>query len=242
MYDELRKREKDDWWFVGRHKIIANFLEKYLGNKKDLKILDIGCGAGGMIDLLSQYGTTIGVDKDRQIAQFNRKNGRKVFHGDLVKLSFPDSSFDLVSLLEVLEHVDDDLQGLKEVRRILKPGGTFFISVPVFPFLWSSHDYASHHKRRYMKGELLDKIKKTGFRIKNVTYFDSFLFPVILTYRFWSNVFVKEKYKSNFIDYPPLVNGFLKLIFSSESFFLKRFNLPLGVSLLVIARKKEKRQ
>lgn len=240
MYDELCKREKDDWWFVGRKKIISNFLEKYLANQRNFTILDIGCGAGGMIDHLSSYGTVTGVDKDKQIARFNRKNGRKVIHGDLVKLNLPDSSFDLVSLLEVLEHVEDDVCGLKEVYRILKPGGIFFISVPAFPFLWSSHDYASHHKRRYTKSELLKKLSKSGFRILNVSYFDSFLFPIILVYRFWTNLFGKEKYKSNFIDFPPIINAFLKIIFSSESFFLKRFNFPLGVSLLVIARKKGK--
>lgn len=239
MYFELEKREKDDWWFVGRRKIILTFLKKYLRKKHDLRIIDIGCGAGGIVDLLGRYGTVTGVDKDKHIVNYNKKNGRKVTCGNLDKLNFSDNSFDLVTLLEVLEHVDDDMNGLKEVNRILKPKGIFFISVPAFPFLWSSHDYASHHKRRYTKSDLLKKLTESGFRVLNITYFDSFLFPVILIYRFWTNMRGKEPYKSNFIDYPWVVNGFLKLIFCSEAFFLKYFNFPLGVSLLVIAKKKK---
>lgn len=237
MYDELCKREKNDWWFVGRRKIILTFLEKYLGDRRNLNIADIGCGAGGVVDLLGSYGMVTGVDKDRHIVKFNKKNGRRVVCGDLGKLNFPDSSFDLVTLLEVLEHVDDDLNGLREVFRVLKKRGIFFISVPVFPFLWSSHDFASHHKRRYTKKELETKLLKTGFKILNISYFDSFLFPVILFYRLWANLFDKEKNKSNFINYPPFINFLLKLIFCSEAFFLKVFNFPVGVSLLVIAKK-----
>lgn len=245
MYHELCKREKDDWWFVGRRKIILTFLKKYLGKRGDLAILDIGCGAGGIIDLLGSYGTVTGVDKDKWIVKYNRESGREVVCGDIVRLSLPESSLDLVTLLEVLEHVDDDMKGLKEINRVLKPKGILFISVPVFPFLWSSHDFASHHKRRYTKIELLSKLTNSGFQILNVTYFDSFLFPVILIYRFWANLFGKGEYKSNksnFINYPPIVNFFLKLIFSSEALFLKNFNFPLGVSLLVVAEKRKERK
>jgi SAM-dependent methyltransferase len=238
MYDEFCKREKNDWWFVGRRKIILIFLKKHLKKRNDLKIVDIGCGAGGIVDLLGQYGNVTGVDKDKRIVNYNKKQGRNVYCGSLDKLKFPKESFDLITLLEVLEHVDDDINGLKEINRILKPKGLFYLSVPVFPFLWSSHDYASHHKRRYTKKELLDKLSKSGFKVMNTTYFDSFLFPIIVAYRFWTNIFGKEKYKSNFINYPPIINAFLKIVFGSESFFLKHFNFPIGVSLLVVARKK----
>lgn len=241
MYDELCKRERDDWWFVGRRKIILTFLKKYLKKKHDLKIVDIGCGAGGMIDLLGYYGTVTGVDKNKHIVHHNKKNGRKVYCGNLDKLNFSDNSFELVTLLEVLEHVNDDMKGLKEVYRILKPEGIFFISVPAFPILWSSHDYASHHKRRYTKKELEMKLLKSGFDILNISFFDSFLFPIIVIYRFWANLIGKDKFKSNFINYPPFINSFLKVIFCSEAFFLEKFNFPLGVSLLAIVKKKKEK-
>lgn len=240
VYDELRKREKDDWWFVGRRQIILILLGKYLAGRKNLLIIDIGCGAGDVIDVLGSYGKAIGVDNDKQIVEFDKKKGRNVVYGDINKLDFPNDTFDLVLLLEVLEHLDSDMAGIKEVFRILKPQGIFLATVPALPLLWSSHDFAAHHRRRYTKKELEKKLTMSGFNILKISYINTFLFPVIFLIRLWRNLFSAQKNKSDFIDYPPFLNFLLKLVFSSEAFFLKAVNFPIGVSLLALVKKNEK--
>lgn len=239
IYDELVKREENDWWFVGRRKIILTLLNKYLVGQRNLSILDIGCGAGGMIEYLSNYGQVIGLDKDKHIVDLNLKKGKNVVCGDIKKLNFSNDSFDLITLLEILEHLDDDSSGLKEVFRVLKPQGILLVTVPAFPFLWSSHDSVAHHKRRYTKRELERKLSKSGFKILKISYMNIFLFPVIFLFRLFKNLFSREKNKSDFIDYPAFLNHLLKLVFSSEAFFLKTISFPFGVSLLVLAQKNE---
>lgn len=215
-----------------------SLFKRYFAGRKNLSIIDVGCGAGDVIDLLENFGHVIGVDNDKQIVQFNKKNGREVTLGDINKLKFPDKSFDSVILLEILEHLDDDLGGIREVFRVLKPNGIVLATVPALPFLWSSHDFTAHHKRRYVKSELKKKLLDSGFEIIKITYMNSLLFPVIFFIRIWKNIIGKKKSKSDFIDYPIFLNNLLKIIFSFEAKIIKNVNLPLGVSLLVLARKK----
>lgn len=237
VYDELRKREKDDWWFVGRRRIILALLGRYLTGRKNLAIADIGCGAGDVIEVLDSYGKAIGLDNDKQIVEFGKKRGRNVVQGDVNKLDFPNNTFDLVLLLEVLEHLDNDMVGIKEIFRILKSRGIFLVTVPALPFLWSAHDFAAHHRRRYTKGELERKLTKVGFKIVKISYMNTFLFPVIFFIRLWKNIFKVGTGHSDFFEYSPIINQFLGKIFSFEAKFLGRFNFPFGVSLIAIIKK-----
>lgn len=241
VYEEVCKREKDDWWFVGRRKILSTLLEKYLvqrkAKSKNLAIIDIGCGAGDVMELLAKFGQVLGVDSSKQIAAFNKKMGRKVVVGDITKLDFPQKQFSLVTVLEVLEHLDRDRQALEEVWRILKPGGMLVITVPAFSFLWGSHDVTAHHKRRYTQKEIEEKLQKTGFKIIKISYMNTFLFPIIFSVRILKKLFNIGEGKSDFWEYPPFVNQILKQIFSFEATLLKRTSFPFGTSLLVIAEK-----
>lgn len=237
IYDEFCKREKNDWWFVGRRKIISTLLPLYLKKKKGLSIIDIGCGAGDVMMLLAKFGQVKGVDNNRQIVSFNKREGRDVLLGDINKLNLPPSTFDLVTLLEVLEHLDDDTKALEKAFALLRPKGTLLITVPAFSFLWGPHDDAAHHKRRYTKRELEKKLLKTGFKVIKTSYMNTFLFPAVFTFRLIRNVFKVGGKRSDFLAYPPLINGLLQHIFSGEAECLKKVNFPVGVSLLVIAQK-----
>lgn len=238
IYDELCRREKKDWWFVGRQKIISAILQRYLKGKKNLSIVDIGCGAGNIMDILGKFGTVRGVDNNKEIVKFNRENGKEVFLGDICKLKLPEKSFHLVTLLEVLEHVEDDNRALKMVRHILKPEGLIIVTVPAFPFLWGSHDVEAFHKRRYSKKELEDKLSSAGFTLVKVSYINTFLFLPISLIRILKNIFNLGRGKSDFIEYPFLANFFLEKIFSLEAKFLTNFNFPVGVSILAVARRR----
>lgn len=240
MYEELCKRAKEDWWFVGRRHIIMSLLKRHLNGKKDLSIIDVGCGAGDVIDSLKVIGNALGVDNDKHIVNFNRENGRDVRFGDINKLDFPDNSFDMVTLLEILEHLEDDRGGIKEAFRVLKPKGMILVTVPAFPFLWSSHDSTAHHKRRYIKSELEKKLIDSGFEIIKITYINSLLFPFIYIFRLLKNLTGEKQDTSDFMDYPPIFNNILKIIFSFEANLIKKINFPFGVSLLVLARKNDK--
>lgn len=238
IYDELCRREKNDWWFVGRQKIISAILQRYLKGKKNLSIVDIGCGAGNIMDVLGEFGKVRGVDNNKEIVKFNRKNGKEVSLGDVCTLRLPEKSFHLVTLLEVLEHIEDDSRALSVVRHILKPEGLIIITVPAFSFLWGSHDVEAFHKRRYSKKELEDKLSSAGFTLVKVSYINTFLFLPISLIRILKNIFNLGRGKSDFIKYPFLANFFLEKIFSLEAKFLTNFNFPVGVSILAVARRK----
>lgn len=237
IYTELEKRENGDWWFIGRRKIISTLLSQHLKNKKNLSIVDIGCGAGDVMNVTKEFGDVIGVDNNKQIIEFNKKSGRNAIIADIKKLPFAKQSFDLVTLLEVLEHLEDDSAALKESCRILKPKGTLILTVPAFPFLWGSHDMVAHHKRRYIKQELVAKLQHSGFKVQKISYMNTFLFPIIFSIRVLKNLFKTDNNKSDFFEYPVLANWLLAHIFSLEAQLLKKINFPFGVSLVAIAQK-----
>jgi SAM-dependent methyltransferase len=155
-------------------------------------------------------------------------------------LPFANESFDLVTALDVLEHIDDDLSALKELRRTMKTDGTLFVTVPAYGFLWSEHDEALHHRRRYAASELRNKLTRCGFRVQRISYYISTLFFPILVARFLQSIFKKSVEPStSHILLPNWLNSLLIWILDVERGILNWMNFPFGVSLLCIARKVE---
>src|ERR1044072_8537020 len=153
-YAIMRRVEESHWWFVGRRQIIKSFLERVVRQLKTdrerLKILDVGCGTGANLELLAQFGEAEGVDVSSEALSFSRERGlNKVKQGAAEALPYADGSFDLVTGLDVVEHLDDDLAGLREMRRILTRAGRALVFVPAFMFLWGVQDDISNHRRRY---------------------------------------------------------------------------------------------
>ncbi len=236
-YELQAKIEDWHWWFVGRRKIIFSFLDRVLDKNKSLKILDVGCGTGKNLTILNQYGQAVGIDElETPLAICAQKRISNVARASCVNIPFQDNSFDLVTALDVLEHVEDDNRALKECCRVLKQDGTLLVSVPAFSFLWGLQDEVSHHKRRYTKKNLVEKLRQAGFEIQKATYFNFLLFAPIFVGRLILK-FIPHRLKSENDLTAPGINWLLKNIFASEAVILNKFNLPFGVSLAAIGRK-----
>lgn len=239
FYREMYINEDMHWWFVARRLIIKKVIDKYFHTKQGT-VLEVGCGSGGNLEMLQEYGEIFAMELDdgaRSMA-----NSRKICHvkkGELpYDIPFDDYAFDLICMLDVLEHIDDDLATLKSLRGKLNQNGILLITVPAYKFLWSGHDVVSHHKRRYTRKQLIDIVLKSGFIIKYSTYFNTFLFPIITAVRIKNKIFARNSgsdvtMPSNF------VNRLLNKIFSFEQLLLPTISFPFGVSILLIAEKTE---
>ena len=151
-------------------------------------------------------------------------------------MPFIDKQFDVVVILDVLEHVSDDSCAVTEIRRVLKQNGLVICFVPAFSFLWSPQDELLGHFRRYTKTTLADLFEE-GWECKKISYFNFLLSPFIFLIRLVKKLKKKSRWKDE-VDSFPLCNKIFYWIFSSEIFFLKKFNFPFGISLLAVYRKK----
>jgi len=242
VYGKGKSLKENYWWFVGKNKILRSLLEDFLPPKK-LTILEVGCGGSTSLPVLKELGKVTGIDSNPLAIELCRGEGYcRLEVGDGTALKFSGKTFDLVALFDLLEHVKDDQKALIEACRVLKEGGWVAITVPAFPFLWSGNDVINHHHRRYWKKELLNKVRKAGFSVKKISYYNTFLFPVFLVW------FIAKKIVSCFskstsvsatmeVKLPKIVNRFFSFLFSSEALFLKNFDFPWGLSLVCLARK-----
>src|SRR5215204_1149039 len=237
-YPILFEVEQSHWWHQGRRRIIASFVEEITARVKDHrpKILDVGCGTGANLLMLSKYGDAEGVDVSEDALAFCRERGlEKVKLGAAEELPYDDGTFDLVTALDVVEHIDDDLAGLREMRRVLRSGGHVLLFVPTFMFLWGLQDEVSNHRRRYRLPELRRVLEQAGFETERTTYANiTFFLPILLIRKLLRLTGIKAGSENN-INVPAL-NGFLGALFGSESFVLKYMNIPFGVSGLCVAR------
>ncbi len=238
IYHEIALLEKDHWWYVARRKIIEKIISR-LNLSKDCNILEIGCGTGGNLELLSRYGNIHAMEMDSDgIALANKHHITKVEYGKLPEyIPFKNKLFDFIIMLDVLEHIEEDKLSIKAVHERLKSNGIFVLTVPAFQFLWSFHDIIARHKKRYTQKDLCALLNKNGFSIIWSTYYNSILFPVIFFIRLWHRIIKKTGHSDNTMP-SNLLNSILIKIFSSERFFFPLFSLPFGVSVLVVAQKK----
>jgi SAM-dependent methyltransferase len=239
-YPILFEVEQSHWWYVGRRRIIARFVEDICRKVKDARphILDVGCGTGANLLLLSKYGDAEGVDISEEALAFCRERGlEKVKHGAAEELPYEDGTFDLVTAFDVVEHMDDDVAGLREMRRVLRPGGRVLLFVPTFMFLWGVQDEVSNHRRRYRLPELHRALAEAGFEVERSTYANiTFFAPILMIRQFmrWTGI---KTATENTINVPAL-NGLFGWLLGTESTVLRYMNLPFGVSGLCVARVK----
>ena len=239
-YPIMFRVEQSHWWYTGRRKILAEFVEEICRRVTDRRprILDVGCGTGANLLMLSKYGEAEGVDVSEDALAFCRERGLdKVILGNGEELPYEDGTFDLVTAFDVVEHMDDDLAGLREMRRVLRPGGRVLLFVPAFMFLWGLQDDVSNHRRRYRLPELRRVLEDAGFEIERTTYANiTFFLPILLVRKVMRLTGIKTE-SENTITVSAL-NGVLGRVFGAESWILKRMNLPFGVSGLCVARVK----
>jgi len=239
-YPIMFRVEQAHWWYTGRRKILAGFVEAICRQVTDRRprILDVGCGTGANLLMLAEYGDAEGVDISEDALAFCRERGLdKVRLGAGEQLPYDDGTFDLVTALDVVEHMDDDLAGLREMRRVLRPGGRVLLFVPTFMFLWGLQDDVSNHRRRYRLPELRRVLVQAGFEIERTTYANiTFFLPILVMRQLMRLTGVKAESENN-INVSAL-NGVLGSVFGAESWLLRVMNLPFGVSGLCVARVK----
>lgn len=239
-YAIMDEVEGSHWWFVGRRAILESFLDPIIQNLKSKtqnpKILDVGCGTGANIEMLSQYGDAEGVDVSDDALEFCRRKGLKVQKGLAETLPYADGAFDLTTALDVIEHLDDDVAGLKEMFRVTKSGGYSLFFVPAFMWLWGVQDDISNHRIRYTRRQIVERIELAGYTVERATYANWTFFPPILGGRLFMKLTGIKPESENNINISAL-NGFFGKLFSAERFWLKKFNFPIGVSIVVVAKK-----
>lgn len=238
MYRMFFEIQKTHWWFVTKKKIVLETINAYLERKDDVKILDIGCGSGLMLNALDEVGQAHGMDMSDEAINFSKE----IFNGRVEKGALPDyipydeNYFDLITALDVIEHVDQDVDSLKAMHSRLVSGGKAVITVPAYMFLWSAFDDMNEHKRRYTLTELNTKLLLAGFTVEKISYYNTLLFPIVFVVRMLNNILKRDG--ASDIDMPsPPVNFILEKIFGIENYLLKYINLPFGVSILAVVRK-----
>ena len=237
IYQELYELENKHWWFVSKKNIVIGFIKKYLHVSKENKILDVGCGSGLMLNDLTGFGTVCGMDSSDEAIKFSKL----VFNGEVKegyipgRIPYPEKHFDLILALDVLEHLEDDVKSIDDIKAHLNDNGICIITVPAYMFLWSYHDKVHEHKRRYTSKELYQKLRAAGFNILKLSYYNTLLFLPILLLRTVNKIFKREsgsdaKMPNRYLNY------MLQKVFTFECSLLKFFNMGFGVSIIAVVK------
>jgi SAM-dependent methyltransferase len=231
--------EEWHWWYQVRRDILDRKLAPLGLDPARAQLLDVGCGTGGASLTLSKYGRVTGVDRAPQ--SFAISMDRPYAHRVVARFGEPlplaADAFDVVCALDIIEHLDDDLAGARELYRVCKPGGTAVLFAPAFQFLWGYNDVFSHHKRRYTEAQLRDVLERAGFHVADSGYFNMVLFLPTLGARLLQRVFPKLTDGMEHSTRPSPLNGVLAALFRAELPLLDRTRLPVGTSTYCIAKK-----
>lgn len=239
LYEAHEQLEGTHWWFEGRRRVIRQVLARQLASRPERRILDVGCGTGGMFPLLEDFGTVEGVESslDARSRASRRFPSVRVLDGGLPN-RLPEGTWDLVTLFDVLEHVEDDTASLRALMGRLAPGGQLVVTVPALQALWSHHDEVNHHKRRYTRRELDADLEAAGFRVTYSSYYNTLLFPAVLAARAAQRL-VPSRAQNGRADlertWEPL-NRALGLLFGAEALLVGKVRLPVGVSIVAVAQ------
>lgn len=236
------RHEETHWWFLARREIILMLIRRMIEQQAlpqpPFRTLDYGCGTGSLTRSLNQFGDVCGVDESEEAIQFCHQRGMDNVKRIQSLNELSDETYDLIGCFDVLEHIDDDMHILGEFKRMLKPGGILFLTVPALKILWGGEDVVSQHKRRYRRKDLVKKQRQSGYEIIKASYFNTLLFPFILAVRLFNRGFRPERLSQSDVQkVSPLLNTVLCRLFALERIALKDVTFPIGASLLTIAKK-----
>jgi len=240
-HEEMFRVEDFYWWFVGRRNLVEEIVARFQNSKGSgtpLKILDVGCGTGANLAMLAKYGEAIGVDSSQLAVDLCREHRKlDARFARVEQLPFPDAHFDIITAMDVLEHTDDDRQALKELRRVAKPDSLFISTVPAYNFLWSEHDEALQHRRRYVASTLRRRMTAAGFDVIRTSYFVTLLLLPILAVRIFQGLFrTQDEPKTSLQILPEWLNAIFAATLEFERALMHVFNLPVGVTVIAWAR------
>jgi SAM-dependent methyltransferase len=241
-YEVMAAVEAAHWWYRGMRALAAAWLEPAYAGRTDLQMLDAGCGTGGNGEFLGRYGAVYGLDLEPlALSLAQRRMGRRLARGSVVELPFADGQLDLVTSFDVLYHraVLDETAALREVLRVLKPGGRLLIRLPAYQWLRSAHDRSVHGRYRYTAGEVRTMIAGSGLRLERLSYVNSLLFPLPVAQRQLERVLPQLGGGGSDLALPSgFVNAALQAALYLEAAWLRdggRF--PFGLSILALAQK-----
>jgi SAM-dependent methyltransferase len=235
VYDRMKTLETSHWWFTGRRQILARAIGDLTLPKK-ARILEAGCGVGGNIEMLRQFGEVEAMEPDAPSRDYVQGRwGIIPSFGMLPSdVPYPAGRFDAVCAFDVVEHVEDDQGSVRALASLVAKDGYLVVTVPAYRWMWSRHDEAHHHKRRYAKAEVEALVRQAGLTPVRSTYFNALLLPLAAMVRGLKRLFRIETED----DQMPgdTVNAMLRRLFSFEASWLERGDLPFGLSILVIGK------
>ena len=237
VYARMATLDSGHWWFAARRDILQSLIQRLVRPPEAARILEIGCGTGHNLEMLSRFGAVEATELNENARSLASKRlGRTVHAAALPDLSMvADAQFDLVALLDVLEHISDDRAALEAVLPVLTPGGKVLVTVPGNPWMWSAHDVAHHHHRRYRKRQLKRVAEESGYAVEFLSPFNTLLFPAVAAARLVGKVTRREAADDSMPARP--LNEFLRRVFSLERAIIGRVPVPFGVSLVAVLRR-----
>ena len=235
VYEQMAELDDRHWWYRARREVLAALIRRETQLPKDARILELGCGTGHNLAMLSGFGHVDGLELDEEARALSEKRlGRKVMSAPLPELAgVRDGAYDLIGAFDVIEHIADDRAALVSIAAKLKSTGKFVMTVPAHQWMWSAHDVVNHHKRRYSKRGLKALIDGSPMKLERIGYFNSLLFPAAVAQRAASRVRGAEDAD---VTLPPApLNSALETIFAAERYLVGRLPLPPGLSLFAVA-------
>jgi SAM-dependent methyltransferase len=239
-YERMYEAEERQWWYAGMRALSLALLAGPLAErarKGPVLILDAGCGTGNNLRHLARYGRALGVDLSEQALAFCRSRGVAAARAELLALPFPDARFDCVTSLDVIYHrwVTDDAAAVREMARVLRPGGLLLLRVPALRMLWGAHDEAVHSRHRYRRREVKRLLEGAGLVVVRATYANTVLLPLVAARRGLDRLTGRRGSDVGFLPGP--LEWAFRSVLEGEARVVKRFSLPLGTSVFALARK-----
>ena len=237
LFDDMLALEREHWWFVGRGQLLLSLVENECARRGGRvgRIVDVGSGTGTLLEQLGAFADeAVGVESDPAPLRISAERGLDVREAPAHRLPFPDGSVDLVTAFDVLEHVPDDVAAAREIRRILRAGGSAVVSVPAYEWLWSGHDVVHGHRRRYTSRRLASVLAGGDLAVRRLGYFNALLLPLAAAVRVGTRVLGRAP-RSDSTPLPPRLNAVLLRIFLSERRRVLAGGYPAGLSVFAVA-------
>jgi len=239
QYRQLFEIEEDHWWFRLKREFVNTLLEEFLPATPRPRVADLGAGTGIVLARLPGRTETVGVEFDGEALEFARSRGvTRLIRGSCERLPLGDETLDAALVLDVLEHLKHDDAAMAEIRRVLRPAGICILTVPAHPHLWSPHDDAMHHVRRYTRGVLEERLQRSGLRVVHSCYGFATAYPAALIVRSLRRFLPRggpgRRKEDDFFPIPAWANRMLYRLSHWEVAAVRRGRVPIGVSLVAV--------